>query len=112
METIRDGTNKSAVTVGCCSRLHNFCIDMRLELDDDVRRSEGELQIQPGARTFDSLLNRHGGRFDNLETKCRYRLCQTGARDCDPKDDSRHNGLEQRTTEAGLTRHRRPEGVI
>lgn len=37
--------NKRASVVVCCIRLHNFCIDLRSELNDDLLRSEFELEI-------------------------------------------------------------------
>ncbi|KAJ8599875.1 hypothetical protein CTAYLR_005373 [Chrysophaeum taylorii] len=77
--------NKRGAVVGCCMRLHNFCIDKRLELEEEELRKEGEerLEVQPGRRWKAPHVDRDDVPVENLDTACRRDYCREGSRAAD-----------------------------
>lgn len=99
--------NKSGSVVGCCIRLHNFCINKRLELNAELRGERNpRLEVQPGRRRKAPYLDRDGVPVQNLRSDlCRCSYCLGGSRtDTSRSDPRRRAHLERIYREAGLRR--------
>ena len=85
------GLEKRAAVIGCCIRLHNYCVDARLVLKDDevvVRGSRGT-----GPPPVASLCG-----------QCLCEACRGAARDTTRSNTARREQLEAAVNNAGLVR--------
>ena len=87
---------KRAPVIGCCIRLHNFCVLQRLELDPELQQTAPLVGEHSGARVVD----RDGLVVEGLCTGVRQpeRDINQGA------DDSRRLELQSAVKDSGLTR--------
>lgn len=62
---------KSPAVVGCCIRLQNHCIDSRIEIEEELMKAEGLVEVMPRNRTMAPYINEICVPEDNLYTMCR-----------------------------------------
>lgn len=68
-----------ASVVGCCIRLHNFCVDAMMEAQDELIRRHGKVKIVPGVSMVPSWLNKAGSSAKNLiNESCCENCSRTG----------------------------------
>lgn len=39
--------NKRTALIGCCIPLHNYCIDVRIEMEDELQNGNGLIEVRP-----------------------------------------------------------------
>uniref|UniRef100_A0A6S8DKP5 Uncharacterized protein n=1 Tax=Aureoumbra lagunensis TaxID=44058 RepID=A0A6S8DKP5_9STRA len=96
---------KRAHVIACCIRLHNFCVDRRLEIDAYLMQPEGDIEVQPGILERPPVLNREGQLTLHMDTCCTCSSCRDGSgRDTSTQADT--------TRRAALEAHIRDSGYI
>ena len=96
--------DKRAAVIGCCCRLHNYCINRRLPLDTELNHHHHSVKTRTGKTVWLPRLDIYGRPVDNLKKQLDW--------DCDApsgrqtSDPSRRAELEQMVREAGLRRPR------
>lgn len=78
-----------AISILCCIRLHNFCVDRRLELEDHLGTESGDLEIQPGVRMAAAALDSNRAPVANLDRRCTCPAYPGGMRDTTPPNSAR-----------------------
>lgn len=94
--------DKRTAVIGACCRLHNFCVDRRLELEADLAAADGsvDVEIQPGEFRRPPSFDKDGRPVDFLETSCEPDY----PRSRDKADTSKREELEQAVINSGLRR--------
>lgn len=95
---------KRTGVIGCCIRLHNFCIDCRIELESELMKIDGLIEIMPGHQIVPPLINSVGSPVNYLHTECRCPSCSGSARATAKADTRRREQLEEAVREKGLIR--------
>lgn len=92
--------------VGCCIRLHNFCIDQRLELDEHLRGDQQDMcEVQPGNFVRPPRLDRDGIPVDCLDRDRDFPVCREEGRDTyTQRNTARRAQMEEAVRDAGLVR--------
>lgn len=96
--------------VGFCIRLHNFCVDARLQLGDEIRTGNGVIEVVPSVQLMAPIENSNGIPVLQLIGECR---CQTFGQKSRPivkADYSRRLDLEDTVKEKSLVRPYRLRG--
>lgn len=96
--------NRRMAVVGCCIRLHNYCINERVELDEQVRTENGVIEVIPGLSVMAPFLNDNGVPVENLHSDCNCETCIKGLKDKTKADNSRRIELENILKDVGLVR--------
>ena len=98
--------DKRAAVIGVCCRLHNFCVDRRLELDAELANADGnsDVEVQPGSFSRPPRFDSDGRPFDFLQTSCNCSSCKGESRVALGRDLSRRVELEHAVSEEGLRR--------
>lgn len=73
------GFGRRTGVIGCCIRLHNYCINARLELGDDTKNKNEIIEVVPELELFATRVNEHGAP-DNLTTEFRCMNCGQSSR--------------------------------
>lgn len=89
--------------IGCCIRLHNYCVNERLELGEDLKNNNGFIGVFPGLELLCRRVNEHGARVD-LTTECGCVNCRQISRVKGKADLSRRAELEKEVRDIGIGR--------
>lgn len=95
---------KRTGVIGCCIRLHNFCIDSRIEIEQDLMELDGVVEVLPGRAIIAPLINNNGSPVNELHTECRCPNCSGGGRARTKADTRRREELEEAIRGKGLIR--------
>lgn len=95
--------HRSAV-IGCCIRLHNYCLNARLEFDDELKKSNGFIKVVPGLELLAPRVNEDGEPVDHLTTECRCINCRQTGRIRMKGDPSQRAELQKDVREKGIVR--------
>lgn len=95
---------KRTAVIGCCIRLHNYCIDSRIEIEAELMQEHGAVEVVPGVAVVPPLINKDGVPTDNLHAYCTCVNCRTQGRAKKKSDTRRRDELEQAVREMGLRR--------
>mmetsp|Transcript_4501 Transcript_4501/g.6791 ORF Transcript_4501/g.6791 Transcript_4501/m.6791 type:complete len:328 (-) Transcript_4501:272-1255(-) len=95
---------RRAHVIACCIRLHNFCVDRRLLIEEELMADEDEIEIQPGRRVRAPRVNRDGQIVENVQTNCTCITCIGSGRDRAVPDKSRRKELEAVVRNSGYCR--------
>lgn len=94
---------KRAAVIGCCIRLHNYCVEARLDLEDDevlARQSP-----ETGRMSRPPVVDSNGVILDDVfRGQCPCEACRTAARDTTRSNTARREELEAAVRNAGLVR--------
>lgn len=66
---------KRTAVIGCCIRLHNFCINARLELTDELRAENGLVEVMPGIKVLAPPVYSYGIPINQMTRYCRCHTC-------------------------------------
>lgn len=61
--------------IGSCIRLQNYCIDSRIETQQESMKLEGLVEVIPGQEMIAPLIIENGIPFVNLQHECRCPRC-------------------------------------
>lgn len=61
--------------IGCCTRVHNSCIDVRLELTKGLRTGNKMIEVVLGIQMITPPVNSHNVTFQQLRNECRCQTC-------------------------------------
>ena len=103
MAASRDAFRKRAAVIGCCCRLHNYCINRRLALDTELTGAHDSVKTSTGKTVWLPHLDEDGRPVDNLKVNLDLGVAPSGFQASEP---SRHTELEQKVRDAGLRRPR------
>jgi len=95
---------KRAAVVGFCIRLHNYCVNARLELSEELKKKEGFIEVVPGLRRLAPQLNDEGAPVEHMTGNCRCQNCKHSVRSTESPDTSRRDELERDIIDEGLFR--------
>lgn len=95
---------KRAAVVGFCIRMHNYCVTARLELEKELKRQNGVIEISPGVMQLAPFITECGAPAENLHNECHCESCVWGGRNNGKTDTSRRTELEQVLNDLGLVR--------
>ena len=98
------GFEKRGAVLGKCIRLHNYCINARPELTDELKRNNGRIEVVPGMQLLAPLLNSNGVPIEHMTTECRCANCSVTGRATVKADLSRRNEVGGNVREEGLHR--------
>lgn len=80
---------------GCCIRLHNFCIDARLEVSEDLKRKNVIIEMVPLLKMLSPRMNENGSPVDLLTSEYRCATCRQSGSHKRKAYDSRRSELEK-----------------
>ena len=98
------GFEKRSSLIGCCIRLHNYCIDSPLELANKLKKANGWIEVVPGLKLLAPMVNEQGVPVEQLTRECRCANCGQAGRATVTVDLSKRTELEQRVRDEGLHR--------
>lgn len=81
--------------VDFCGSLYNYCIDKRIELEEELKKPDVVIEIRPGVFLDAPILNDSGSPTENLDVECFCQNCRVSGRARRKADDSRGAELEQ-----------------
>ena len=90
--------------IGCCMRLHNFCINSRIDIEEDLMKMDGLIEVMPGRRIIAPFIDNVGSPVNQLHGECRCANCSRGPRAKTKGDTRRREQLEEAVRESGLVR--------
>ena len=97
---------RSAI-IGCCIRLHNYCINARLELEDELKKEDGFIEVVPGLELLAPRVNEQRASVDHMHTECHCVNCRQTSRIKMKADPSRRTELENDVRDKGIVRPER-----
>ena len=66
---------KRGAVLGICIRPHNYCINARHDLTDELKKNTGWIEVVPGMQLLAPLLNSNGVPIEHMTKKCRCANC-------------------------------------
>lgn len=100
---------KRADVIGCCIRLHNYCLEERIDIEEETLMVNGIIELVPGRSITASIVKQDDITVDSMSKDRRCHYCGSSTRASSKTDERRQAQLEQAIKEKGLKRpYRRP----
>lgn len=95
---------KRSAVVGCCIRLHNYCVDSRIDLDEELYKMNGIIELVSGTSIPAPIVNKDGAPVDHLHRECQYPNYRTSGRAKTRTNTASRDKLEIAIKDKGLKR--------
>lgn len=63
---------KRVFVIGCCIRLHNYWIEIRIEVDQGLLKVDGLVKVTPGKDVSAPYIIESGVSIDNIHNNCHF----------------------------------------
>lgn len=74
------GFKESSGVICYCIRLHTYCIESCIKLDNTLRNDNATIEFFPGLILLAPSVNAHGVPLEHLRRDCRCKNCSKGTR--------------------------------